>query len=173
MKGIGEWAYNDGHERKRLKCLRPAGSNAGVTRSAKREPALGKKFLEPGRRRVASDVSREGRWGWDGASLEHVSGFSDDPIGYRGGMNLYEYVGDAPSLYTDPAGYGVYQGSDGRWYFTWDTTHQEKCDICKEVHDKHKNAEEDAAGANTETDCDILKWKTAASVWQLLLCRSI
>ena len=44
------------------------------------------------------------RWGSDGASLESVSGFSDDPIGYRGGINLYEYCGDNPVRRIDPEG---------------------------------------------------------------------
>jgi RHS repeat-associated protein len=30
-----------------------------------------------------------------------------DPIGYRGGMNAYEYVGDNPSGYTDPEGNAI------------------------------------------------------------------
>jgi hypothetical protein len=54
--------------------------------------------------RVEDHVSQETRWGWDGASLESVSGFSHDPIGYRGGLNLYEYCGDSPLTRFDPTG---------------------------------------------------------------------
>ena len=35
-------------------------------------------------------------------SLERF--ISEDPIGYRGGINLYEYVGDRPTNATDPTG---------------------------------------------------------------------
>jgi hypothetical protein len=44
------------------------------------------------------------RWGWDGASLGFPSGYSVDPIGYGGGTNLYEYVGDNPAGLVDPLG---------------------------------------------------------------------
>ncbi len=53
---------------------------------------------------VFGDASQGRRWGSDGASLESVSVFSDDPIGYSGGINLYEYVFDSPTNRTDPTG---------------------------------------------------------------------
>jgi hypothetical protein len=50
------------------------------------------------------DVSQGTRWSWDGACLETVSAFSHDLIGYKGGINLYEYVKDNPMGFTDPGG---------------------------------------------------------------------
>ena len=49
-------------------------------------------FADARPRQAEAHVSRERRWGSDGACLEGVSAFSHDPIGYRGGINLYEYV---------------------------------------------------------------------------------
>ena len=62
------------------------------------------KFPAMGLLQVFDDVSQGRRWGSDGACLESVSGFSHDPIGYRGGINLYEYVGDDPTDNVDPMG---------------------------------------------------------------------
>ena len=53
---------------------------------------------------VGKPLSLGSRWGWDGASLKTVSAFSHDPIGYRGGINLYEYCGDGPVNAVDPEG---------------------------------------------------------------------
>ena len=53
---------------------------------------------------VEGHVSREVRWGWDGASLGSVSDILVDPIGYRGGINLYWYVGNRPIGLVDPHG---------------------------------------------------------------------
>jgi hypothetical protein len=76
--------------------------------------AIAAEFVENSRRadlildaclsQIEGHVSREHRWGSDGASLESVPAFSHDPIGYRGGINLYEYVGDDPLTRTDPMG---------------------------------------------------------------------
>ncbi len=65
---------------------------------------LAKMKLEQWLLKVLVPVSRDGRWGWDGACLESVSGSCVDPISYRGGVNLYEYVGDGPTNATDPLG---------------------------------------------------------------------
>jgi RHS repeat-associated protein len=46
------------------------------------------------------------------ASLERF--VNRDPIGYRGGINLYEYVRDNPVRRTDPSGQ---DGNDGKPYF--------------------------------------------------------
>lgn len=61
-------------------------------------------FADARPRQAEAHVSRERRWGSDGACLEGVSAFSHDPIGYDGGINLYEYVGDDPLMRTDPTG---------------------------------------------------------------------
>ena len=53
---------------------------------------------------IEAHLNQGRQLGWDGACLESVSGFSHDPIGYRGGMDLYEYCGDDPTMYLDPAG---------------------------------------------------------------------
>ncbi len=42
---------------------------------------LAKRKLETGRLKVVDLVSREGRWGWDGACLETVSAIAHDPYG--------------------------------------------------------------------------------------------
>ena len=60
-------------------------------------PRPAETFPETGLSQPAHRASRELRWGWDGASLKSVSGYSVDPIGYSGGINLYEYVGAAPT----------------------------------------------------------------------------
>jgi hypothetical protein len=91
--------------------------NGGVLASCLRPPthrAIAAKFAPNSRRGeflssvrcspIEAYLSQGRRWGWDGASLESVSGFSQDPIGYRGGFNLYEYVGDDPLIRTDPSG---------------------------------------------------------------------
>ena len=64
----------------------------------------GELFLDACMLQVEGHVSRERRWGWDGACLEWTVASSNDPISYRGGMNLYEYVGDSPLTRTDPTG---------------------------------------------------------------------
>jgi hypothetical protein len=68
-------------------------------------PRPAKMFLDTGIEQVAGHVSRERCWGWDGASLEYVSDFSVDPLLYEAGdSNLYRYVGNSPTIYTDPSG---------------------------------------------------------------------
>ncbi len=69
---------------------------------------LAKMKLEQWLLKVLVPVSRDGRWGWDGACLESVSGSCVDPISYKGGMNLYEYVRDDPTNATDPSGLDTY-----------------------------------------------------------------
>jgi hypothetical protein len=51
---------------------------------------------------VFGDLSQGRRWGSDGASLESVSGFSDDPI--ESDWNLYRYCGNSPLTGVDPTG---------------------------------------------------------------------
>ncbi len=63
---------------------------------------LAKRKLETGLLKVLGLVSREGRWGWDGACLETVSGIAHDPI--NADINLYRYCGDNPAIYVDPTG---------------------------------------------------------------------
>jgi hypothetical protein len=58
--------------------------------------------------RTESDPSREFYWVCDPASFGFTSGASHDPIGYRGGINLYECVGDNPTDRTDPNGHCGY-----------------------------------------------------------------
>ncbi|MHB9082099.1 MAG: RHS repeat-associated core domain-containing protein [Pirellulaceae bacterium] len=54
--------------------------------------------------------------GWARYYAAHLGRFcSRDPIGYEGGINLLEYVGDSPLMRTDPSGlwgplYGNYCG---------------------------------------------------------------
>ena len=81
-------------------------------------------FLDTGIEQVAGHLSREGRWGWDGACLETVSAIAHDPIGYKGGVNLYEYVGDSALTRTDPNGLWfmtVYDNGNGQvcGYSVW------------------------------------------------------
>jgi hypothetical protein len=55
---------------------------------------------------VGGLLSRERRWGWDGASLESASVVADDPIGYDSrDFNLYRYVSNKPTTLVDPLGY--------------------------------------------------------------------
>jgi hypothetical protein len=61
-------------------------------------------FVDARMSQVVAPLSRERCWGSDGASLESVSAFSQDPAAI--GMNLYEYVGDDPLTQTDPSGLG-------------------------------------------------------------------
>ena len=49
-------------------------------------------------------ASPELRLGSDGAWLRWPLGYSVDPIGYSGGINLYEYCSDSPAIYVDPFG---------------------------------------------------------------------
>ncbi len=63
---------------------------------------LAKRKLETGRLKVVDLVSREGRWGWDGACLETVSAIAHDPI--AADINLYRYCRDNPANATDPSG---------------------------------------------------------------------
>jgi hypothetical protein len=68
-------------------------------------PRPEKGFLETSFELVAGRTSREERWGWDGASVESVSAFSHDPIGFAAGdVNLYRYVGNMPTMATDFTG---------------------------------------------------------------------
>jgi hypothetical protein len=55
---------------------------------------------------IVGDVNANAHWGWDGACLGNVSAFSQDPIGYKSGVNLCEYCGDDPTNRTDPSGNG-------------------------------------------------------------------
>ena len=65
------------------------------------------------------------RWGWDGASLGFASGYSVDPIVYRGkDLDLYRYVFDDPSTHTDPSGQFVWWlvqhfTAITEWRITW------------------------------------------------------
>ena len=63
---------------------------------------LGRAFL---------DASPELQLGSDGAWLRWPSGYSVDPISYRGGVNLYAYCGDDPLSYVDPLGTKIVQVS--------------------------------------------------------------
>ncbi len=79
---------------------------------------LAKRIVNTGRLKVVDLVSREGRWGWDGACLETVSGIAHDPIGTAGGMNLYAYVDENPATLTDPR--GLAPGAPGLFAVTGD-----------------------------------------------------
>jgi hypothetical protein len=92
--------YNGGMTASRL---RPSPRRA-IAAKLGRNSRLGLFCSTSGRLTVEGPLSREERWGSDGASLESVSAFSHDPIGYRGGRNLYEYCGDGPVNRTDPLG---------------------------------------------------------------------
>ena len=107
-----------GHGQKRLDAEQLAGNGANRRRS--REHAPGEKSTATRFAQVFGDVRQGRRWGSDGASLESVSGFSHDPIGYRGGINLYEYCGNNPVMRTDPTGLWFYW-TDSRVdvYVTW------------------------------------------------------
>jgi RHS repeat-associated protein len=43
-----------------------------------------------------------------------------DPIGYKGGINLYGFTGNNPVNESDPSGYGP--GNLDEWYSAWDNT---------------------------------------------------
>ncbi len=66
---------------------------------------LAKMKVNTGRLKVVDLVSREGRWGWDGACLETVLGIAHDPL--KSGPNLYEYCDGRPTIGTDPTGLQV------------------------------------------------------------------
>ena len=79
-------------------------------------PRLEKMFPHIGVLRVLGHVSREGRWGWDGACLEWPSDSSDDPIAST--TNLYCYCGDEPTNWTDPSGLAAAAAVHGTFNIT-------------------------------------------------------
>jgi len=62
-------------------------------------------FADAGGLAGVAQLNPRTRWGWDGASLESVSGFSHDPA--ASSPNLYEYCDDDPLTGTDPNGLQV------------------------------------------------------------------
>ena len=83
----------------RLKVPAPAASLGPNPRPAKTFPET--RLSQPAHR-----ASRELRWGWDGASLKSVSGYSVDPI--EADINLYRNCRDNPVIYVDPTGGGMF-----------------------------------------------------------------
>ena len=85
------------------RCLRPQPRPAPAANLVWNSPR-GSFLLDTCMWQGSGQLSRETGWGLDGASLESVSAFSHDPIGYRGGLNLYEYCDDDPIRFVDPTG---------------------------------------------------------------------
>ncbi len=61
-----------------------------------------KRIVNTGLLKVLGLVSREGRWGWDGACLETVSAIAHDPI--AADINVYRYCTNNPVDTADPNG---------------------------------------------------------------------
>jgi hypothetical protein len=103
-------------------------SHIGGTAFLGENPRPAKTSLDTGILKVAGHVSREGHWGWDGASLEYVPGIAQDPMGLAAGdENLYRYCANEPTDATDPSGLKWHVDRDGKpratvWNDSWRDT---------------------------------------------------
>jgi RHS repeat-associated protein len=78
-----------------------------------------------------------------------------DPMGFRGGLNLFAYVDDNPINYFDPKGLGRYCGSGWFSFLVSDTPKGYDFSSCCEDHDKcYENDPETGYCNMTKPECD-------------------